>query len=369
MSETAELPRVEKRIVYLDQFAVSNMAKSLMGDGRATGKELRAWRGLFSRLDYLVRLQLVACPYSSIQVFESMVAPHLEHAILRVMRRLSGELSFIERPQFEQRLLESGALAWLRGASVARSLPPLDAMLNGDRTAWLGRFSLSMRSDWHHDQIEHVRVARDEGERDLAGVFERWRRDRPPFEPVFHEEAMNLGPSMARSLNRRLRREAMFGPPTNSPFLRPPSAAEHDLTLLFERFLREGLSLRAASERVAEFVQSEVQLEMPSNRLRAMLLASVAREAANGAKRPPNRGTLSDIAAVSLFLPYCDAMLVDNKVAALLRSQRLAKEVGRYRCRVFSWRSRDFLVAWLHEIEQQASQAHIELARSVYAGL
>jgi hypothetical protein len=47
--------------------------------------------------------------------------------------------------------------------------------------------------------------------------------------------------------------------------------------------------------------------------------AVIAQKAASGQKEPPNRGTVNDINVVSGLMPYCDAMLIDNKCRALLQ--------------------------------------------------
>ena len=60
------LPDIRKKIVYIDQFAVSNIMKVLSPDGkgheRAASEPL--WKELFETLGVLCHLQLVVCPDS-----------------------------------------------------------------------------------------------------------------------------------------------------------------------------------------------------------------------------------------------------------------------------------------------------------------
>ena len=89
------LPGLSRKVVYIDQFAISNMMKTL---NRAHGHHARDaddpfWRRLFERLDRLVQLQLVICPFSEVHTNESVVSP--DGAALRAMyERLSLLVGF-----------------------------------------------------------------------------------------------------------------------------------------------------------------------------------------------------------------------------------------------------------------------------------
>jgi len=55
------LPALNKRIIYLDQFVISNMMKELDPSNKNTNG---FYRSLFERLDRLSKLQLLVCPES-----------------------------------------------------------------------------------------------------------------------------------------------------------------------------------------------------------------------------------------------------------------------------------------------------------------
>jgi hypothetical protein len=70
---------LNRKVVYIDQFAISDMMKSL---NRAAEHHSRAaadpfWLALFERLDRVVKLQLAICPYSDAHRHESMVSDSL----------------------------------------------------------------------------------------------------------------------------------------------------------------------------------------------------------------------------------------------------------------------------------------------------
>ena len=88
--ESLPLPEIKKRIIYLDQFVISNMMKEL--DPADTNPH-SFYRPLFEKLDRLSKLQLVVCPESPIQDYESAVDPRYEK-FRTVFRQLSHGISF-----------------------------------------------------------------------------------------------------------------------------------------------------------------------------------------------------------------------------------------------------------------------------------
>ena len=68
---------------------------------------------------------------------------------------------------------------------------------------------------------------------------------------------------------------------------------------------------------------------------------------------------------LSAYLPYCDAMLVDNGVRAMLISLPRRYALG-YTCRVFSKHNGEEFLAYLHEIERDADPFILALVRDVY---
>jgi hypothetical protein len=85
-----ELPALNNRVIYLDQHAISHLAKSIHPDFRdqyAPGNPRTQdgfWPDLFARLDRLSKLQLAVCPESTLQRQESLLDDRLA-SLLRTM--------------------------------------------------------------------------------------------------------------------------------------------------------------------------------------------------------------------------------------------------------------------------------------------
>jgi len=92
----------------------------------------------------------------------------------------------------------------------------------------------------------------------------------------------------------------------------------------------------------------------------------MGQKAATGQREPPNRGTINDINIVSSLMPYCDAMLIDNKCRAWLEDipQRYALD---YPTRIYSRSDGDEFIAYVRTIEAEADPTHIEEVHSCMA--
>ena len=95
------------------------------------------------------------------------------------------------------------------------------------------------------------------------------------------------------------------------------------------------------------------------------LFALIAYAAANHQRRAPDRGTANDIELVSAYLPYCDAMLIDNRTRAML--EKLPKKYALdYPCQLFSPNVSAKFLAYLNSVEEEADPLILALVRQVY---
>jgi hypothetical protein len=117
---------------------------------------------------------------------------------------------------------------------------------------------------------------------------------------------------------------------------------------------------------VSDFLFSDAAYDAPANDISALLLAAVARKAASGQRRPPSPGMWNDITAIASFLPYCDAMFLDNECAGLLREEPLRTKLARFGTRIFSRRTGGAFLEYLSSLEHDAGADHVQLVADVY---
>lgn len=119
-----------------------------------------------------------------------------------------------------------------------------------------------------------------------------------------------------------------------------------------------------ANERIRQFLDSDTYKDFPHSRITALAWAAICQAAALGQKKPPNAGMGNDIRVLTL-LPYCDAVFVDNGCRALWE-----KVPRRYRpsyaARIFSYNTKDQLLAYLQEVEDNGDAAVMACVREMH---
>jgi transcription elongation factor Elf1 len=93
-TETYKLPEMKKKIVYLDQFVISNMMKAINQKLGKVKKVDPFWLKLFEKLDRLVKLQIIICPDSTFHRNESLLSYY--QALKRMYEHLSGGATFYD---------------------------------------------------------------------------------------------------------------------------------------------------------------------------------------------------------------------------------------------------------------------------------
>jgi hypothetical protein len=116
--------------------------------------------------------------------------------------------------------------------------------------------------------------------------------------------------------------------------------------------------------RVWQFLESDALDDVPFTRLSSLLFAGMAQQA-RGGKKCPAKHPFNDVDLVAAYLPYCDAMFLDNEMAALLHHKPIREQFN-YPARIFSLRTKTEFLSYLDEIEAKASPAHLQTVREVY---
>jgi hypothetical protein len=73
----------------------------------------------------------------------------------------------------------------------------------------------------------------------------------------------------------------------------------------------------------------------------------------------------NDIAIISVLLPYCDAMFIDNECHTYLQEKPLCDAIN-YGTITFSQNTKEEFLNYLDKIEQKASKKHLDKVEEVY---
>lgn len=362
------LPPLEKKVLYLDQFALSNMMKSLNPKAKSHGKDnLNAfWRELFERVDRLCKLQVLVCPRSEFHSDESLLSPFYD-ALKRIYELLSGGISFQDKHYIECLHYGEAAKQWVRGVSPPSVQIDRRKVLHGDLTGWHDRLIISVNMTYQDDWLQDIRTHRQRGHAGMASLYEYWRTEKKTFAEVFQNECKEFGITLARLYREYLQTivDASEGNLPDDPrkLLAPPYV--HLVEYIRDVLLGCGVPQADTLRKTFEFFLSPDIQHVPHMRIAGMLNAALARRVVAGMRKPPNEGMMTDLTAISTLMPYCDAMLVDKEFASLLAENPLVDALN-YGTKVFSTSSRQALLDYLTELEVGISPEHRKLVEEVY---
>ncbi len=368
-SEIVPLPDLRKHVLYLDQFAISNMMKALNPNVRPRKHaDDGFWHELFVLVDRLCKLQLLICPDSEVHNEESLVSP-FPAPLRRMYELLSGGVTLERRHHVEVRQLHEHVQRWAAGRESEAWQFDVSAIAHGDLHAWQSRLIISMNLGTREEWIEELRHSRDVTYDGMAEVFKGWQQEGSNFEfwRSFREEARSYGVTILGEYIRYLRRwqDIQAGKVDLDLVHILPPPAVLTIEAIQDGLVQAGVPRAEAWPQTLQFLASDAVERLPFNRIAAMLYAAIARKAAAGQKRPPSRGMADDVRLISTYLPYLDSMLIDNECHSYLLEQPLREELA-YRCQVFSLNTRDELLAHLRAIEARASAVHLATVREVY---
>jgi hypothetical protein len=367
------LPPLEKKVIYLDQFVISNMMKELdpASSAAARGTNQGFYRTLFERLDRLFKLQLIICPDSPVQDEESAVDRRFEK-LRRVFRHFSHGLGF-EPPEtiFHAQLLRAFGV-WLGRPPAA----PLgrEFAISRKYNVWNERIRIDLNYTLS-GMVPALRQSSENRTKHLRSVCKKWQQAAVfSFQDVVEGEARSIvmGPWLLwRDYAARL--AAVQAAPVRS---------ESALASLAELFPMAALSLVAHMldelkelpvghryEKVSSFFESEAARSVSYVRLAALFWASLARDirAGRNPENFPSGSFYNDVDVVAAYAPYCDAMFVDKQISHLAAQGELKRELSPH-CRIYSFRNGEHenFLEDLAGIEKAASPAHLEKVSEVY---
>lgn len=369
-NHSERLPALRKTLVYLDQMVLSNMAKSLDPVWAATRRPQDPfWVELFDLLDRLLKLQLVVCPESSAHEQESGALPPYWPVLRRLYEHLASDVSLEFPLQVYGMQLHDALDAYLAGTAPDFTAIDRRRVLSTDPDYWADRLQIRVNFGIVDGAVERYRSDRDGSGDAFAKIHARWAAESTrQFDDWYQEERRAMVEVLLDLYMSHLRlvHAVTIGAAPFSEDVWNPRLEVDIVGGLLRRLEEAGVAPEERFGWLRQFLASEAALSAPSNDISALLMAALARKAAAGQRKPPNRGAWNDIKTIAAYLPYVDAMFVDDQFAGLMREEPLKSRLALYPTRVFSNRTREGFIEYLHGLETAASTEHRQLVEAVY---
>jgi hypothetical protein len=348
------LPKLQKKIVYLDQFFFSHAFR---------GQEPEFLEAA-ARIERASSLQLLVAPYSSIHEDETHQWTGRDE-LFRFLKSVSRGHKFRYAEEVHRIQLIKGFEAWRAGQPADYQREEADA-LQVDVHGWDSYFRIEVGR--YVGDIDLIRSLKTESLEGLLDCFDGWRQLQTTFDNDLNAEYEVAARGYIDFYLGYIMRLAGGD---NAALLNAPSASMV-VESMIRRLLRDNTPPDDCLRICAQFLmQSQHFKEVPHEKIAARIHASMKAMVKGGAftnldrARKKFKGYFYDVAHISTYAPYCDAFVMDQAMADLVRQPTVDLE-GRYGTKVFTRKNLDIFFTWLESLEQDITPSHRDGLATAY---
>lgn len=368
-SESYSLPELDKKVIYLDQFVISNMMKAVNSRLSKNDRVDEFFIQLFEKISKLCKLQVLVCPDSEFHENESSLSP-FSAELKRMYEHLSNGITLYDSATI-RRFELCHTFAKINKYKLRKDNLTIDDILHGNKNEWQGRLLFSIDHNVDQEEITRRRQSREAVAANINKLFGIWRKEpNKQYEDWYKAEldSFGLGIFTRYAKNMMNLKLARAGEEDSSAlFLETANSDEHILIISLLHYLPNDMDEGAKYDLVFKFLFSEDIKKLPCVRIMAALFASLEHEVVHGGrKKLVGNGMGSDIYMVSSVLPYCDAIFVDNEINRFLSHPRAKYYLSEYEGKVFSLSSKQAFLDYLDEMIDSVPQKHKNLINEIY---
>jgi hypothetical protein len=358
------LPDVDKRVIYLDQFAVSELYKTKTKTRKLGAPHEQFWQDCYTLANRAYLRQQVIFPASNLHSDETIVW-HSPAELRLAHEMFSGETSFERTDAIATQQEWEFAKAYLKGEQPPSPGTDVDAIISGTRNAWLPIYHINVNSDYSMF-APGLRENKAVAEASLKELADDWAKMRPTFADLLKNELSSYGAAMREALRAQINQTqaaiASDDPASVLDMRFGMIGRYRHLTALFER---SGVPTSDAFKEVLRFLDWPGNQQQPAHKIFAYLFAALGWRISSGQRPKIDASILSDFSAISTYAPYVDAMFVDRQCAFLLKQGRLRTELN-YKARIFSMADPQEFLDNLSELGDSAPRDVQEFAHELY---
>ncbi len=325
------LPQVVKKVIYIDQFVLSNMVKR---------KSDPFWGDLHARLIDLAAKNLITCPYSPIHEEESQLSVTLREGLKGMYRQLAGDDKFKCRIEIEKSQM-ARLLKRFMGVAESDQDPEWSDWAQADPDHWRNYYSVHVDFGVDEESVELLRTNKVRICEEMAEQYEEWRQNPNSFD---EEVKSNLA-----HWRFKMTKERMWLIEWLAQRVKAIHPSETDPISVLFKFFNSGIWTEAP------FVFRWVRVWAK--------IAELARNP-NG-PRKPQLGDFFDTQVLSYYAAHCDAMFLDKGYCSIAADPRV-RAPGPRGTRFFSEQTRDSFVEYLDGLNDAMSQEHRAALDLVY---
>jgi hypothetical protein len=351
------LPKLKKKIVYLDQSLLSSAFKL---------RHLKSVDAV-KRVSELASKQLLVSPHSNIHEDETHLWPgfggQTAEQLLSFIKKSARGLHLRPHYEVEKEQMYRAFQSFLKKGPVEYPLLQGD-VFRDDPHEWHNYVYITVQRKPFG--LEQQRASKERSTRDIVDAFTAWKSTKSTFDQdvalEINEARRAYIEHYMASLNRQLAGDM-------SAIFNATSAT--DCMRMLVRGLHKTVSPKDAVQSLVEFLSSDYFSQIPQLIISVRIFAQLRHMARSGAYSNPEKaedklgGTLDDVRHVATYAPYCDAIFVDNAMASILLESRVGVRTL-YGTEIFSLNTLDGFHAWLDGVDAAVDLDHVTYLERVY---
>jgi hypothetical protein len=355
-----ELPPTRKRVLYLDQFFLSNAFKN--SDQR--------YLAAASAITSLVQDQLLVCPWSDVHELETKLWPSdRQQSLWSFIKRSAAGHKFSTQLQVHSQQLHRAFTSFCANGSKRARLEQSDALEGKDLHDWSDYIWIDIPLD-HLIDVSRAREEKENTTRGIVGLFEAWRNAPGDFHADVTSEALGMADAMFRQYLAFVR---AFGEGDAVDWFAKETPAAHLISSLMHR---DAASVDPDKRmgRMREFLMSEYFRHTPYIEISCSMFAGLRGQVRSGHFSSDQQkaakklaGFHLDVDFISTFGPYCDALFIDKSMHHLLRNE-CSGIFDRYPMKLFSLSNFDEFLGCLAQWGENRTDEHMRAVRLAYPG-
>lgn len=375
--EHYDLPSIKKKIIYLDQFVISNLVK-LLNKSHPSHCKVKSdpfWEALFIRLEKALKSQAMVCPDSFYHRSESLIGRTDFEQMKKLYEYFSNSNTLIPSEAIQTRQIIQHFEGWIGGGAVEFDLSPENIIFGRKLHDWVVGMQVSVNRGLLLGEIEKQRINNMKVRTDLQAAWGIWQSQKDvKFAERVRKEASAFWPTLIKEMvkfyvkQRQLNEKIATGEAYDiDDILLPlPLDVLVELPKIAEN---KGLQGEEIIDNILDRYMKDTDafLEVPKIRISAVMFAGLAHRAASGKKHPPK--STVDIGFISSYLPYFDALFVDKESASLLKEfpentpSRL--RLQEFPAKVFSLNNKDDFLDYLDQLVAEIPESQIKILKDI----
>lgn len=343
-----DLPPLNKKIIYLDQVAISLLVK--VEHGRAPEK----WRQVRDAIERARRVEAIIMPYSEFHERESVADKSFADSLKKLYQNLSMGISYHLTNRVEQSQIYDALKRFEK--EPLRDTDPWHHVLDRNPNVWTEDYFITMNMPDVVDQAARFQAVKNQIEVEVKSLNETYKNTKATFDEQYALEERQAGLNIWELFRKDRERFQAATTPEEMADVMLYGSSFADTGRMILDFLKErGYVGEARGRKFAEFLVSPEFKAVDHVRISSAMFAGLAMRA-KGGRGLVQTNDFIDISAIEYYAPYCDAMFVDNSMCHLITNDPVRDRLA-LKTKFFCAKTIDDFISYLQQLERDAPAA------------